>query len=185
MHAGLQLDTVTTLCCYGLGSPTRSANARAQAALIPLLRAMLPAKAGCEVYDPVFDDDDEAVLTELGCRVLSEHALSERRVVDTTLFYMPHCDAELYNDLLDANWGAAAICNVIIVGNSFENMTVRALILQYLCLRARRRAGAMLSQEQTAPAVVRHANDATGFCRTDGAARDAGGCSSSPTECSP
>lgn len=125
VRAGLRLDTVTSLCCYGLGPPTRSANARAQAALIPLLRAMLPACTSLEAYDPVFEEDDAAVLRELGCRVLPEHEVSGRRVDAVTLFYMPHCDAELYNDLLDANWSSAAICNVVIIGNSFEHMTVR------------------------------------------------------------
>ena len=38
-----------------------------------------------------------------------------------TLFYMPHCAVELYNNLLWANWSAAGLRHLIILGNSFSD----------------------------------------------------------------
>lgn len=35
------------------------------------------------------------------------------------LFLMPHCPRQLYSNVLEANWGAAALRHVLVLGNSF------------------------------------------------------------------
>jgi len=42
-----------------------------------------------------------------------------------TLFFMPHCEAELYEGVLAANWNPVTLNNVAILGNSFEEYDLR------------------------------------------------------------
>lgn len=43
---------------------------------------------------------------------------------EPVLFYMPHCDASLYSDVLDENWSKDALACVAVLGNSFAHMQV-------------------------------------------------------------
>jgi len=43
----------------------------------------------------------------------------------TTLFFMPHCHAELYEGVLAENWSRGALGHVAILGNSFEEYDLR------------------------------------------------------------
>ncbi|KAK4717935.1 hypothetical protein R3W88_016273 [Solanum pinnatisectum] len=40
--------------------------------------------------------------------------------IGPTMFFTPHCDAELYENLLDANWRHDLLSNMTLFGNSFE-----------------------------------------------------------------
>lgn len=42
-----------------------------------------------------------------------------REVKVPTLFFMPHCEVQLYDNLLDANWGCENLNKMVILGNSF------------------------------------------------------------------
>ncbi|KAK3085062.1 hypothetical protein FSP39_023661, partial [Pinctada imbricata] len=46
----------------------------------------------------------------------------KRRVTEPTLFFMPHCSKSLCNNLLWANWSPWQLSNLVIVGNSFNNI---------------------------------------------------------------
>lgn len=60
-----------------------------------------------------------------------------RRVLEPTFFYMPHCEKELYDALLRANWGgsrrsrggngrcASGLPLVAVLGNSFRQYVER------------------------------------------------------------
>jgi hypothetical protein len=126
--AGWQADRLHSLRCYGLGSPTRSLNSRYQAALIPIILGLIAPKATVEIFDPIFDDSDCEVLQALGCVVLEEeyamqHCL-DSDAANGMFFYMPHCDADLYNSVLDAHWSADSLERLAVLGNSFAHMTV-------------------------------------------------------------
>ncbi len=96
----------------------------------------------------MFDSDDVALLLSHGCRVLSESEANAVRMPrrlgyhaaripsvsyanqrmqmhcvpegQQTLFIMPHCEMELYDAILAANWSAASLARLAILGNSFR-----------------------------------------------------------------
>lgn len=49
-----------------------------------------------------------------------------------TLFYMPHCEEWMYDNVLAANWGSEQLRRVAILGNSFRNYYDRLVVR--LCL---------------------------------------------------
>ena len=77
------------------------------------------------VFDPVFNSADVAILQLCGCSVMTEVEASQLRVTEPTLLYMPHCETEMYNNLLDDNWSQPSLGNIVIVGNSFAAIAVR------------------------------------------------------------
>ncbi|KAL6327416.1 hypothetical protein AAG906_019729 [Vitis piasezkii] len=55
-----------------------------------------------EVFDPILSATESRVLEALGCSVLSVNEQGRRQASKPILFFMPHCEAELY--LVQANW---------------------------------------------------------------------------------
>lgn len=90
-----------------------------------MLRALTHRHAPVLVYDPVLTSTDIAILKAAGCTPLAEADAAMQTVTEPTLFYMPHCEASLYNDVLDRNWAVDALSNMAIFGNSFGAMLVR------------------------------------------------------------
>ncbi|KAL3530287.1 hypothetical protein ACH5RR_009609 [Cinchona calisaya] len=43
-----------------------------------------------------------------------------RQASRPTLFFMPHCEGGLYDNLLQANWGISMLNQIVLFGNSFE-----------------------------------------------------------------
>lgn len=115
-----QSSKVSTIVCYGLGQLSCSRIARYQAALLLVFKGHY--KAFTEIYDPVFSAVDVEVLKELGIEVLKRNEEGKRKVGRVTLFFLPHCGKELYNNLLWANWSASSIPFCVIVGNSFRSI---------------------------------------------------------------
>ncbi|GIL91359.1 hypothetical protein Vretimale_17714 [Volvox reticuliferus] len=101
-----------SLVVYGLGSPHLSRVSRYQLALVLLLRDQILSglTSPVHLYDPAFDDVDRLALEQLGLQVVDVDEGAARRVVEPTFFYMPHCEAELYDALLRANWGGGVGC---------------------------------------------------------------------------
>lgn len=56
----------------------------------------------------------------LGCRVIQRDEQGRRVVEAPTIFYMPHCEAVLYDNLLRANWRPVALNQMVVLGNSFS-----------------------------------------------------------------
>lgn len=111
---------VSSIVCYGLGQLSCSRIARYQGALLLILKDHY--KASTEIYDPVFSTVDAEVLEELGIEVLKTNEEGKRKVEGITLFFLPHCGKELYNNLLWANWSASSLPFCVIVGNSFSSI---------------------------------------------------------------
>ena len=63
---------------------------------------------------------ESRVLEALGCSVMSINEHGRREALKPTMFFMPHCEAELYNNLLQANWKLNLLKNMVLFGNSFE-----------------------------------------------------------------
>lgn len=111
---------ISSVVCYGLGLPSSSRIAKYQTALLLLLRDHFCVEA--EIYDPLLTKVDTRVLQELKLHVLTKNEEGKRYVKRATVFFMPHCGKELYNNLLWANWNPVSLPLCIIIGNSFSSI---------------------------------------------------------------
>lgn len=118
----------TRLSLLGVGSFDYSPAARLQLALAVLLRRdLLPTAAAADLFDPVLSAAECAAAAALGFKVPSLDDGCRRRVEEPTLFYMPHCEASLYDALLAANWESPAQLRcVCVLGNSFRGYALQA-----------------------------------------------------------
>ncbi|KAI9079078.1 hypothetical protein K1719_038917 [Acacia pycnantha] len=73
-----------------------------------------------QVFDPILTSPEIKALESLGCSVLNHDEEGRRQALQPTMFFMPHCDINLFNNLLEANWEPNLLRNVIIFGNSFD-----------------------------------------------------------------
>lgn len=69
-------------------------------------------------YDPCTIDVELRVLHHFGVEIIDRNEQGFRHARVRTLFYMPHCPASLYHNLLWENWGNFHNC--IIIGNSLR-----------------------------------------------------------------
>ncbi|XP_038056740.1 uncharacterized protein LOC119728529 isoform X2 [Patiria miniata] len=117
---------VQIVVCYGLGNFSDCAIARYQLALLLLICDSLKVKSSnCHLYDPRFTAEEMQVLMSLGLKIIPQNEECKRTATEPTLFYMPHCGKPLYNNLLWANWSIKGLANVVIIGNSFNNIQER------------------------------------------------------------
>ncbi|KAG0540726.1 hypothetical protein BDA96_03G433800 [Sorghum bicolor] len=116
------------LSLLGVGSFESSPAARLQLALAALLRRdLLPEAASADLFDPVLSAVECAAAAALGFSVPSLDDGCRRRAEEPTLFYMPHCEASLYDALLAANWDSPAqLRRVCVLGNSFRRYALQA-----------------------------------------------------------
>ncbi|WMV53907.1 hypothetical protein MTR67_047292 [Solanum verrucosum] len=105
---------------YGIGSIESYEPPRLQLSLAILMKRMFSWIGEVEVFDPVISLAESRVLTALGCSVLTVNEQGRRQALRPTMFFMPHCDAELYENLLEANWRHDLLSNMTLFGNSFE-----------------------------------------------------------------
>lgn len=105
---------------YGIGSIESYDPPRFQLSLAILMKKMFSWIGDLEVFDPILSGTETRVLESLGCSVLSVNEQGRRQALKPTLFFMPHCEAELYDNLLQANWRSDMLNRIILFGNSFE-----------------------------------------------------------------
>lgn len=110
---------------YGLGSIADSEISRCQFALILLLKQRFAWVGNIEVYDPVLSQSECKVIADMGCLPIAKNEEGRRKVLRPTLFYMPHCEAWLYNNVLQANWIPHTLGQLVILGNSFRDYQER------------------------------------------------------------
>ena len=65
--------------------------------------------------------------TPTGYQLLPVNEECRRRANGCTLFYMPHCELFMYDNLLAANWNAKDLANVVVFGNSFAGYDDRLM----------------------------------------------------------
>lgn len=117
---GQETSLLTTLICYGLGNFSSCVIARYQLAFFLCLKDDMNV-AEVSLFDPVFSIDEKTILIRLNCNVIAKNEEGKRKIDSPTLFYMPHCAKELYNNLLWANW-SPSLSKLVILGNSFSHM---------------------------------------------------------------
>ncbi|GAV80318.1 SRR1 domain-containing protein [Cephalotus follicularis] len=105
---------------YGIGSIESYETPQFQLGLAILLKRKFSWIGEIEVFDPILSATESLVLESFGCSVLSVNEQGRRHVKKPTLFYMPHCEAGLYDNLLHANWGVESMNRIVLFGNSFE-----------------------------------------------------------------
>ncbi|KAF8626253.1 hypothetical protein AX15_004931 [Amanita polypyramis BW_CC] len=94
-----------TVICLGLGSPSSSQNARVQLAfLLEICDHLSIERHMVSLYDPIFSREDLSLLEGLRLTVLSNNENGVHPMDAPTIVFMPHCDMELYENLLKANW---------------------------------------------------------------------------------
>ena len=59
------------------------------------------------------------MLEALGCSVLSVNEQGRQQASKPTPFFMPHCEAELYDNLVQAKWRTERLNNIVLFGNNF------------------------------------------------------------------
>jgi SRR1 len=120
----------TRLICLGLGSFTKSSNARWQMGAALLLRNLLGVDE-CHgvVADPAMSAADDVVALELGFVIaqslsaaLALRGSCEDDDVPDSRFvlFMPHCERALYNDVMRRMWGPKRLGRAILFGNSLK-----------------------------------------------------------------
>ncbi|KAI3707279.1 hypothetical protein L6452_25661 [Arctium lappa] len=115
---------------YGIGSIESFESPRLQLSLAILMKRKLNWIGDMEVFDPIISLTESKVLEELGCRVLSVNEQGKRQAVNPILFFMPHCEAELYENLLKTNWRYNMLNQIVLLGNSFEKYEQHRSVFQ-------------------------------------------------------
>lgn len=110
---------------YGLGSIADSEISRCQLALILLLKQRFAWVGDVEVYDPVLSQSERKVMADMGCLPIAVDEKGSRSISRPTLFYMPHCEDWLYDNVLQANWVPHTLHQLVILGNSFQDYQER------------------------------------------------------------
>jgi hypothetical protein len=70
---------------------------------------------------------DVKLLEYLQCDVIPENEEAKRRITEPTLFFMPFCGRQLYNNVLMSNWDSNTLPQVCIIGNGFHFIVSSAI----------------------------------------------------------
>ncbi|KFK27482.1 sensitivity to red light reduced protein [Arabis alpina] len=117
----LGTETRLQVVMYGIGSIESYESPRFQLSIAILMKREFDWLGdSIEVFDPVLSATESSVLESLGCTVLSVNEQARREALKPTLFFMPHCEANLYSNLLQANWKMDRLSNIALFGNSFQ-----------------------------------------------------------------
>ncbi|KAJ2890190.1 hypothetical protein IWW38_004270 [Coemansia aciculifera] len=102
------------IVCYGVGSLATQIS-QWQLALILLINQHL--NIGMSAFDPVTLPTDCETLERFAVSIIAENEEARRSVTVKTLFFMPHCEEFLYDNLLAANWSPEQLTRILIIGN--------------------------------------------------------------------
>lgn len=126
----LDAESNMPMVIYGIGSIESFEPPRSQLSLAILMKRRFSWIGTLEVFDPILSLTESRVLEALGCHVLSVNELGRRQALKPTMFFMPHCEAELYDNLLQANWKAEMLNRIVLFGNSFLLYQQHGLIVK-------------------------------------------------------
>lgn len=115
----LGTESSMQMVLYGLGNIGRNVDSQQQLSLALLMKRKFSWISNIEVFDPVITLQESRVLEALGCCLLKVDERCARQALKPTLFFMPHCDENLYGNLLEANWGIDMLNRIVLIGNTF------------------------------------------------------------------
>ncbi|CAH8296503.1 unnamed protein product [Eruca vesicaria subsp. sativa] len=116
----LGAETQLQMVMYGVGSIESYESPRFQLSIAILIKREFDWVGDIEVFDPVLSATESSVMESLGCTVLSVNEEARREALKPTLFFMPHCETNLYNNLLKTNWRMDCLSKIALFGNSFQ-----------------------------------------------------------------
>ncbi|KAG9457811.1 hypothetical protein H6P81_002319 [Aristolochia fimbriata] len=116
----LSSESQFLMLIYGIGSIESYDSPCLQLSLALLLKRKFDWIGEIEAFDPVISVTESKVLETLGCRVLAINEQGKREASKPILFFMPHCEAYLYDNLIEVNRKAQLLNRMVIFGNSFE-----------------------------------------------------------------
>ncbi|XP_034705599.1 protein SENSITIVITY TO RED LIGHT REDUCED 1-like [Vitis riparia] len=119
MNRVLGSELKMQMVLYGICSIESYEPPRLQLSLAILLKRKFCWIGDIEVFDPILSATESRVLEALDCSVLSVNEQGRRQASKPILFFVPHCEAELYNNLVQANWRTERLNNIVLFGNSF------------------------------------------------------------------
>jgi hypothetical protein len=70
---------------------------------------------------------DKRLIKHFKCHLIPENEEARRRIEEPTLFFMPFCGRQLYNNVLGSNWDETRLRHVCIVGNGFHSIISTAI----------------------------------------------------------
>lgn len=128
------------LLCYGLGHVATSYISQLQLALLLSLRSHFHHNQPgldsppVQLFDPAFWPAERQLLQRLSLHVLEVggEAAASWHLSTRTLVYMPHCDSDLYEHLLTANWSIHQMALCLLLGNSFSRRQLHTPTSQLL-----------------------------------------------------
>jgi len=120
-------DSKLCVICYGLGSFRQESIGQYISQyqlgfLIAFQQSCISPVRQWLIFDPIFNLEEKNVLKRFNFKLIENDEQAKRLVEEPTLFFMPHCDKELYNNLLWTNWSKKCLNNLIILGNSFNHL---------------------------------------------------------------
>lgn len=116
------VDT-TIIAAYGVGSISSSALSRFQLALMIAILKHTKCDS-CFFFDPVITDAEVAIIESFGIKAAARDSECRPFSCDTKiLFFMPHCDRELYEWVLMHKLSADVAA--VFVSNCFSNYTLQ------------------------------------------------------------
>ena len=116
---GRQVDLVS----YGIGFLSKEHCVLDQLALACVLQEEL--KGSHWSFDPAYTSHCCKFLQDLHISVISENEQCKRLAENPTVFFLPHVDATLANNLLWKNWTSENLENLIVIATSFSTLTRR------------------------------------------------------------
>ncbi|KAJ7176832.1 SRR1-domain-containing protein, partial [Mycena filopes] len=125
-HLNANSLSPSQIICLGLGSPSSSPNSRAQLAfLLEVCKSTGIEHSDVSIYDPIFCEEDVTLFDQLGLCTLSEDRAKGRSFIrsdhnlmgESISIQMPHCDLDLYEGVLAANWSEEKLPNAILIAN--------------------------------------------------------------------
>jgi SRR1 protein len=113
-------NKLTTITCYGIGKISESTVSRHQLAFLQILAKQLDIQV-INIWDPLITEEEWEYYDSLGYNKVHFPIKAEK----VTLFYMPHCDFHVYDQLLSFQGHASLLHNTIIFGNTFDGYALR------------------------------------------------------------
>lgn len=110
---------VHSALALGLGSVKDARPAQIQLAFLLLLCDRLRI-SDIQAFDPIFGQDDNALLASLNVKPLKENMRGSHTLDRTTLVFMPHCTRGLYENLLRANWTHSRLSRLLLCCNTLD-----------------------------------------------------------------
>ncbi|KAH0896342.1 hypothetical protein HID58_045910, partial [Brassica napus] len=123
-------ETQLQMVMYGIGSIESYESPRFQLSIAILMKREFDWVGNIEVFDPVLSATESSVLESLGCTVLSVNEQARREALKPTLFFMPHCEANLYNNLLQANWRMDRLSKIAFFQMYEEQVTLDPAVIR-------------------------------------------------------